>query len=276
MAFDRLFKHLWRDTFNQYDIQANVVVGTLDLMIDLVLTQKPGTNIAATPSQVLPDIVPRLAQTNIFEFKSARDKVPQHALHKLVGYESLYCFQKKVPFECLARDVAIWFVTTVRPRFLDALLAADLARVDVQGVYRINFSFALFVVVINEIPCVEANYPLLLLASGAQLLDAMRLLKRGHLFDDPNIQKYMYESYLLNYDELKSMTETEIKWPADVKRNIRAAIEDLGLKEVIDAIGLKEVIDAIGLKEVIDAVGIDKVEQELKRIKAAKSQHKGK
>ncbi len=77
----------------------------------------------------------------------------------------------------------------------------------------------------------------------------------------------MYESYLLNYDELKNMTETEIKWPADVKRNIRHAIEDLGIKEVIDA---------IGLKEVIDAVGVDKVEQELKRIKAAKSLHKGK
>ncbi len=68
----------------------------------------------------------------------------------------------------------------------------------------------------------------------------------------------MYESYLLNYDELKNMTETEIKWPADVKRNVRHAIEDLGIKEVIDA------------------VGFDKVEQELKRIKAAKSQHKGK
>ncbi len=73
----------------------------------------------------------------------------------------------------------------------------------------------------------------------------------------------MYESYVLNYDELKSMTETDIEWPEDVKRNVRHAIEDLGINEVINA---------IGLAKVIEAVGIEKVELELKRIKSEKSQ----
>ncbi len=84
----------------------------------------------------------------------------------------------------------------------------------------------------------------------------------------------MDESYLLNYNELRHMTETEIKWPADVKRNIRAAIEDLGVNEVIDAIGLKEVIYAVGLDKVINTIGADKFERELKRLKSVKPSSK--
>ncbi len=306
MAFDKLFKHLWRDVFSQYQVQANVAVGTLDLSIDLVLTLRPGSGVPATSPAILPDIVPRLSQTNLFEFKSARDKVPPHALHKLAGYTGLYCFQEKVPIARLASDITAWFVTAIRPGFLDTLLDAHLANAQVQGIYKTSLAYPCYIVVINEVPCIEANYPLLLLASGSQLRDAIRILSRGPLARDPSIQKYMYESYLLNYDELKSMTETEIKWPADVKRNVRHAIEDLGINEVIDAIGLKEVvkavglkevvkavglkevvkavglkevvkavglkevIDAVGLKEVIDAVGIEKVEQELKLMKSAK------
>ncbi len=279
MAFDKLFKHLWRDTFNQYQVQANLAVGTLDLAIDLVLTQKPGAGAPATPPVILPDIVPRLSRTNLLEFKSARDKVPPHALHKLAGYVGLYCFQERVPFERAARDITAWFVTAARPGFLGTLLETRLASAEVQGIYRVVFGNPCYVVVINEIPCVEANYPLLLLASGTQLRDALRLLTRGMLARDPSIQKYMYESYLLNYDELKSMTETEIKWPADVKRNVRHAIEDLGINEVIDAIGLKDVINAVGLEKVVDAVGlekvinaigVDKIERELKRLKSVK------
>jgi hypothetical protein len=55
------------------------------------------------------------------------------------------------------------------------------------------------------------------------------------------------------------MTEMNEILPADVRRSMKHAIEDVGLENMINEIGLDKVIDAVGLDKVIDAVGLENV-----------------
>jgi hypothetical protein len=78
----------------------------------------------------------------------------------------------------------------------------------------------------------------------------------------------------LNREVIETITEVKEDYQAIVQRNLKAAIEDLGVKEVIDAVGMDHIIDAVGLDYVIDAFGIDTMKAAL--VRAEKRQKKAK
>ena len=94
---------------------------------------------------------------------------------------------------------------------------------------------------------------------------------------DSKLEKYLTSAILKNYEEVHTITELQSFLPEHVKRNIKLAIEDIGLKEVIHLIGPEEVLKAMGPEEVLKAIGpeevvkmlgIEKTEKILKKLKA--------
>jgi hypothetical protein len=101
------------------------------------------------------------------------------------------------------------------------------------------------VVVIDELDMSDENIPLLLLGNEGTIKKSIRYRARARPILRSNVQTYINLIYLFYHDEVKDMTEMNEILPADVRRNVRHAIEDLGLEEMINEIGIDKVTDAI-------------------------------
>jgi hypothetical protein len=123
------------------------------------------------------------------------------------------------------------------------------------------------VVVIDELDMSDENIPLLLLGNEGTIKKSIRYRARARPILRSNVQTYINLIYLFYHDEVKDMTEMNEILPADVRRNVRHAIEDLGLEEMINEIGIDKVIAAVGIDKVTDAIDTRTLERALARRK---------
>ena len=257
MAFDNIFKLVTRELLVSCDAKAEKV-GTLPLEIDAVARCKGGKPVPPT----IPLVTRHLSSDNLFEYKSEADKATKESLSKLLGYVGLYCDQHGIGIDEARGRVTAWYISARRPGFLDGLLSSKVAAATSDaGVYEVvaGFPCPCRVVVCDELDVNDANIPLLALGSVGTVKKAIVQLARA----GPEMRRIMGNIkgliYSIYHDEVKDMTEMKEFTPADIRRNIRHAIEEIGIEEAISDLGIKRVVEAVGIEKVIGAVGVDKV-----------------
>jgi hypothetical protein len=82
----------------------------------------------------------------------------------------------------------------------------------------------------------------------------------------------LYEKYLnlisyLYYEEVHNMTELNNLIPAKVRKNLKLAIDDIGLEKVIEVEGIDKVIKTIGIEKVLDTLDPEVLEKYLQKKK---------
>jgi len=257
MAFDNIFKLMMRELLKSCDAKTEKV-GTLLLEIDMVARCKSGKPVPPTIALV----TNRFLSDNLLEYKSEADKATKESLSKLLGYVGLYCNQHGIGIGEARERVTAWYFSAKRPDFMDGLLAAKIAATTSDaGVYEVvaGFPCPCRVVICDELDVNDANIPLLVLGSVGTVKKAIVQLARAGLEMRRIMGSIKSLIYYFYYDEVKDMTEMKEFTPADIRRNVKHAIEDIGIEEAITDLGIKRVIDAVGVDKVIDAVGVDKM-----------------
>nr|MDO8111299.1 hypothetical protein [Candidatus Sigynarchaeota archaeon] len=268
MAFDYIFKLVMKELLAGCDARAEKV-GTLPLEIDMVARYK-----GDTPVQLgIPLLARHFAKDNLLEYKSDVDKPSKESFSKLLGYVGLYGDQHGIGIDEMRGRVTAWYIAAKRPGFLDGLLACKIAEsTSNSGVYEVitGFPCPCRVVVCDELDVTDENVPLLLLGSIETIKRAIVQIARAGTDLRNAMGTIISLIYYFYHDKVKDMTEINEILPADVRRSMKHAIEDLGIETMITEIGLDKVIDAVGVDKVIDAVGIDQLEQAIARRKSEK------
>ncbi|NMC07776.1 MAG: hypothetical protein GYA24_21360 [Candidatus Lokiarchaeota archaeon] len=257
MAFDNIFKIMMRELLKSCDAKTEKV-GTLLLEIDMVARCDRDKPVLPT----IPLITSHFSSDNLLEYKSEADKATKESLSKLLGYVGLYCNQHGIGIDEARERVTTWYISAKRPSFLNGLLASKIAvMASDAGVYDVitGFPCPCRVVVCDELDMTDANIPLLALGSVETVKKAIEQLARAGAEMRRNMGTIKSLIYYFYYDEVKDMTEMKQFTPADIRRNVKHAIEDIGIEEAITDLGIKRVVEAVGVDKVIDAVGVDKV-----------------
>jgi hypothetical protein len=257
MAFDNIFKFLMRELLKSCGAKPEKV-GNMPLEIDTVARCKGGEPVPAA----IPLLAKHFSSENLLEYKSEADKATKESLSKLLGYVGLYCDQHGIGIDEARVQVTAWYVSARRPGFLDGLLASEITTVASDaGVYELTSGFPCpcRIVVCDELDMNDDNIPLLALGSVGTVKKAIVQLARA----GPEMRRAMGSIkgliYSIYHDEVKDMTEMKEFTPADMRRNITHAIEEVGIEETINE---------LGIDKVIAAVGIDKLEAAIAKAKA--------
>ena len=261
MSWDAFFKNLVKSELINANlkVEPDVKVGKLPLIIDLVIIkEKPDIR-----SRTLTIITKRLKKYNIFEFKSARDKQKESDIPKLTGYCGLYCQRKNLNIIQM-KEITSWYIVSRRSKFIKQL---NLKKLE-NGLYCFNFYYPIYFLVINELDIKKENISLLIFSSGLKLKKSIELI-----VENKKLKNFLSVAFILYPNEVtKIFTEKELTMD-DFVKNIRYAIEVLGLKNVIESVGINKVIEEIGIDKVIEEIGIDKVQKVIDEIKS-KNNHK--
>ncbi len=263
MSFDHVFKEVMRVLFGACNASPREV-GKLPLRVDMVVTCENGP----PPASKVPLLGSRFSRENLFEYKSSRDHPKATDLSKLLGYVGLHAEQHDICIDAMASSLTAWYVTAKRPAFLDGLVAhGTAASTGEPGVYDIvgRFPCPCRVVVCDEVTVNEENVPLLVLGSIDTIKAGIRHIAGSTRELRHAMERIITTIYLYYHDEVKGMTEMNEILPADIRRNVKHAIEDLGLDSIIEEIGIDKVIDSVGIDKVIDSVGIDKLKDAISR-----------
>ncbi|MEX2719285.1 MAG: hypothetical protein Q6353_013590 [Candidatus Sigynarchaeum springense] len=257
MAFDYIFKLVMAELLASCGARPEKV-GTLQLEIDAVARCTGGQPIPAT----IPLLAKHFASDNLLEYKSEADKATKESLSKLLGYVGLYCDQNDIGIDEARDRVTAWYISARHPGFMDGLLASKIATVTSDaGVYEIvsGFPCPCRVVVCDELDLSEGNIPLLALGSVGTVKKAIEQLARA----GPELRRAMGSIkgliFSIYHDEVKDMTEMKEFTHEDIRRNIKHAIEEVGIEEAINDLGIKRVVDVVGVEKVIAAVGVERV-----------------
>ncbi|MHA1847005.1 MAG: hypothetical protein ACTSYS_03550, partial [Promethearchaeota archaeon] len=160
-------------------------------------------------------------------------------------------------------DFTAWYITVKKPKFVNELEKLKLIQQEktIQGLYKVIFPFpcAWYLLVINELAIVEENFFLLLLSSGESFRNFLRDLLKKKTQLDSIMKKYLSMRFVLDYEEVKQMEGIEDFFTPQIRKNIRLAIESIGINNVLDSLGMDNVIEAMGLEKVVDAIGLEKV-----------------
>ncbi|GAB4320727.1 MAG: hypothetical protein Kow0069_24830 [Promethearchaeota archaeon] len=258
MAYDALFKLVTRKAFAGATVHLNEPVGTLPLQIDAVLTFADDP--LDLPEPPPPAFAGRLARTNVLEFKGKRDPSRPADLNKLLGYLRLYASNAKEDLGFVRDQCAAFLVCASRPRFLDDHLARGLlSPAGSAGLYSFQMEPQVaHALVLEEVDAVPGNLLLLLLSTGEALRSAVRVAATAAA-GDPELTGIVIRSIILNYSEVKDLTETQKLLREAEDHDLREAVDAVGLERVVDAVGLERVVDAVGLERVVDVVGLERV-----------------
>ncbi|MHA1892467.1 MAG: hypothetical protein ACTSYS_15850, partial [Promethearchaeota archaeon] len=160
-------------------------------------------------------------------------------------------------------DFTAWYITVKKPKFVNELEKLKLIQQEktIQGLYKVIFPFpcAWYLLVINELAIVEENFFLLLLSSGESFRKFLQDLLKKKTQLDSVMKKYLSMRFVLDYKEVKQMEGIEDFFTPQIRKNIRLAIESIGINNVLDSLGMDNVIEAMGLEKVVDAISLEKV-----------------
>ena len=251
MSWDAFFKNILKEELGNKDLKvdSDIKVGKLPLIIDLVIKKKRERR----KYPKLPIITKYLKKYNIFEFKSAYDKPKDTDISKLTGYCGLYSEKMKINIIGM-KKITCWYVVSRRPRFIQDLKLKKLE----NGLYYFDFYYPIYFLIINDIDINEENILLLLFSSGTKLRRSLELL-----IENKNLQNFISMAFILYPNEVSKIFAEKELTMEDFTKNIKFAMEMLGLRKVIEAVGINKVIEEIGINKVIEEIGIDKVIEEI-------------
>ena len=70
------------------------------------------------------------------------------------------------------------------------------------------------------------------------------------------MHKYLRSKLYIDYREVEKLTEVSEYFDLDVKENIQAAVNDIGLKKVMEAIGTEKALEAIGTEKALEMLDL--------------------
>ncbi|GAB4310036.1 MAG: hypothetical protein Kow0069_09890 [Promethearchaeota archaeon] len=255
LTWDLLFKLTLKELLKGLEVATDLAVVARERRIDVVV-KKTGQSPTTTELKVLTEL---LGATTLIEFKSARDRLEEHDLFKVLGYLGMYASNEKIPYRTGASVLAFLIVCSKTPKFKEEYERnAIILPLEKQGAYVFNFPITIKLVIVDELEICQENLVLLLFASGDKLREVMRRLALNELNMKP-LEGYIIDSFLLNYDDVKVVKEMEAIIRADFDRNIRRAIEHFGVTRVVEAVGVERVVEAAGVERVVEAVGVERV-----------------
>ena len=158
-------------------------------------------------------------------------------------------------------------VAKVNKHLQDLIDKSEIKLTDLDGFYRAGILDNFGIIIIDRLEITEANLPFLIMSSKEKLKKISKAMIEKRLELDAGIKKYLRKRFYIDYEELNDMTELKEILKYDEKANIRAAVQDIGIKKVISAVGMKEVIESIDLDQLVDIVGIEKLEELIKKHK---------
>ena len=254
MAFDDFFKNLLKEMYGSA-VESGISIGSLEKRIDVVLH---GDAPIVQQSNLLPFF--KQHPIHILEFKSHRDNYAIKDLTKLLGYGAFFCENKGLGPEDMNAQVALWFITTLmNPELKDFLQHTIVRATEFRGIYQMDWSHLFYIVVINELDITEQTSLFLINSSGGKFSAYLRAITQKQISFPPRLHRYLRSKLLLDYRSVDNLTEVSEFFALDVKENIRAAVNDIGLEKVLEAVGIEKTIEALGIDKVIASVGIDKV-----------------
>ena len=254
MAFERiLLRHLAEILGDLVEI--NYKVGTLEMSFDILIHgDMPKIDQVEIPK------VFKTPHKHICEFKSTRDVYRSNDIVKVIGYAAFYSYNQKYTLIDFNSKVMMWLVVAKTTKELKNLIKEGwLIPENFNGIYKLKILNNYRIMLIEELDIEQDNLPFLISGPKKTIKKLLNYYSNKKIKFDENIIKYLTYRYLIDHGEFKDMPNLEQVFKVDVKKSIREAIKDLGIKFVIEAVGLKEVIEAVGLKEVIDAVGTKKL-----------------
>ena len=263
MVYDRFFKNLISEYFkDDFEIFNEFSIGKAPIKIDLIIKIKNLENMRLS----IPILSKNLSYINIFEYKSSHDTPQIYDLDKLIGYLGLYLEQTRISIEDASNVCTLWYISSKTPNFLSNLIKnGTIIKTEELGLYRLNIPFPCkyFILIINEIEILENNIPLLLLTSGESFRNTLRMIINKKIKLNEVLEKYLSLAIYINYEEVKEMSEVESIVSEKVLRNIKLAIEDIGIKKVIDIVRVEKVIEQIDIEKLVEQVGIEKLVKQI-------------
>ncbi|GAB4322408.1 MAG: hypothetical protein Kow0069_27120 [Promethearchaeota archaeon] len=255
LSWDLLFKVTLKELLRDLEVDTDLSVVPRERRIDVMVKRT-----APFPATIeLRGLSELLGPVTLIEFKSARDRLEEHDVFKVLGYLGMYCSNERIPYGTGASEVAFLVVCSKPPRFKGEYERSGiLLPLERRGVYGLHFPLDIKFVVLDELETCQENLVLLLFASGEKLREVMSRLARGELEMEP-LQRYIIDCFLLNYDDVKVVKEMEAIIQADFDRNIRHAIEHFGVERVVEAVGVERVVEAVGVERVVEAVGVEAI-----------------
>ncbi len=256
MAHDASFKDILGSIAKERNItvSSSFKVGKLPLEIDLVMEMQTNTDFSML--QPLKEVFERSGCNRlIIEFKSRAEGLTISHIRKLIAYRHLYLITED-PWDSKRTSHLIIIVSS--PRKL-------LKKLDVQpitkGIYKFSFDRSeCFMIVANELEMSRENLGLAIFTSSIR--KSRKLIEI--LLQIPEEERFLSFFMVVNYGTaIKVLKEKGMSSGSIISRNIRMAINDLGLKYVIDEIGLENVIKEIGISKIIEVVNPTDLAQNL-------------
>ncbi len=256
MAHDASFKDIFGSIAREknFSVSSSVKVGKLPLEIDMVVEKQKETDFSVL--QPLMTIFEKSGSSRlIIEFKSKADSLSLFHVRKLIAYRQLYLMTEDL-WEAKGTSVLIFIVSKPR-KLLRKLNAISLD----MGIYQFTFDQSLiFMIVANEIRITLENLGFAIFTNSVQKSRQLVDL----LLQIPYEERFLSFFMVVNYrTAVKVLKEKDMNSGSIIMKNIRLAIEDLGLKNVIKEIGLSRVIEDLGLENVIREVGLENVIREV-------------
>ncbi len=263
MAYDASFKDMFGSLLREknFKCRTSVEVGKLPLQIDIVLERNQNSDFSII--RPLETVMKNMnANRLIVEFKSMRDQLKLEHIRKLIAYKQLFLILEDLN-DNAGTAMLIFCVSTPR-----TILQNMDVKEERMGLYKLKFERNLiYIVVANEVPIMKSTLGIATFASSfTQLRKLVPYISRH-----PHAQRFLSFSIVMNYKRtLKVMREAGMSTSSIIMRNIKLAINDLGLENVIKEIGLENVIEQVGLENVIEQVGLENVIRQVGKEKTFK------
>ncbi|MBC8236074.1 hypothetical protein H8E77_41540 [bacterium] len=157
---DPVFKEVLIFRFRQLDIplQTEVEVSRMPRTIDALIVLEQEADLQTVRVQTPFD---HFLRHNLIEFKGIRDALTVFDYHLILGRAHLYVGENEVWFD----QVTITIICARKPRKLLSQIPFQAVR---DGIYVRHSELPVYLIVINELPIVPKNYPLLLFASSKE------------------------------------------------------------------------------------------------------------
>ncbi len=157
---DPVFKEVLNFRFRQLNIplQTEVEVSRMPRTIDALIVLDQEADLQMVRAQTPFD---HFRRYNLVEFKGVRDALTRSGYQLILGRAHLYIGENDLSPE----QMTVTIVCARKPRKLLSQIRFQAVR---DGVYVRHSELSVYLIVINELPIVPQNYPLLLFASSKQ------------------------------------------------------------------------------------------------------------
>ena len=256
-AIDPVFKQMMEEEFSSYDAncQTEYEVSRLPRTIDAFVTVADEAERRKIQTET-PFFY--LAKASQFEFKGRGDRLNQHGYARIRGRMEFLLSEKElaptrmtVTIICAGKPHTV-FIHARDERQQPFLETAE------KGYYKTDEQPPIYLIVINELPIIPKNYPLLIFASNTQKF--REVLAQMIVEGERTYIRYAYEVRPQLTKEVLTMagvtsrlSRKDLKFMADdIGRELVAFMNPKDLLEVINPKDVLEVMDPKDILEVMD------------------------